>query len=389
MDRTNTPTRLPSIASSPGSPASPVFTPPPKRPVRTSDATIASANRSPVPGDHLRDHHPPAITDIDTDIDTDIYIDFEVNIEVHTDGETTASASSSASSSPAAAAPVARAVAVAGADGNDEDGRRKASYACEMCGERFNFERYLNLHVRQLHDRLPVHHCPHCRNAYGRVKDLNDHIHRAHPTAGTVTSGAGNTVRRNIRRAFSSADAEDANNNGNGYGCRRRRAAACPHCPCSFLSDISLRQHMNSAHRRPLHRCPCAPCEFQAVYAGTLKQHLIDVHNIAALRAYPVDRSFAAVEKRTVGYLALKSSKSSSTRALAHMHSNHLPKRMAPWEQQQKIHAAQKKTHMEPKAKPPSEKEMEMDENDVDATQINVNPVVAVGATTITQRYVE
>lgn len=137
-------------------------------------------------------------------------------------------------------------------------------FQCPKCDEKFHFERYLNLHSRQIHDRLPVHHCPHCRNAFGTVKDVNDHIQKVH-------------------------DGE-------------QRPYSCQLCTCSFLSQLTLRQHINDLHCRPSKKC--SDCDFETVHDGVMNQHMQDKHDKEFLSP-PLDMSYQAAERRTVGFLSL------------------------------------------------------------------------------------
>lgn len=146
------------------------------------------------------------------------------------------------------------------------------TFECDMCDETFHFGRFLNLHVRQIHHRLPVHHCPHCRNAYGTAKDLNSHI----------------IARHAARRAF-----------------------ACHECTCSFQSSLLLRYHVSDAHSAIVRHCH--DCNFRTMHDAVLMRHLRQRHNTllvaaadadVAAEAQNVSSSYHAAEQRTIGYIS-------------------------------------------------------------------------------------
>lgn len=122
--------------------------------------------------------------------------------------------------------------------------------------------RFLNLHIAQVHDRHPVHHCPHCRGPYATTNDLNEHILQDH---------------RNDLKPYQ-----------------------CNQCPCSFSTQMTLRLHISEIHTQVLRACDS--CGFQTQFEGAFVRHMEDVHQVIIKFEGRVD-SYSAREARTIGFI--------------------------------------------------------------------------------------
>lgn len=151
---------------------------------------------------------------------------------------------------------------------------------CVHCDDTFHTARFLHLHIRQVHDRLPAHHCPHCRSPFGQVSDVDAHIRAEHS---------------------------------------ERRTYACDSCTCSFVSATLLALHVRDAHQtQPMLRhqsdCrnfsqvvrKCSMCAFQTTRHHVFVAHLELMHAVKVLPSPPAgnDGPYQAAERRTVGFIS-------------------------------------------------------------------------------------